>query len=113
MSNPVVKRFINKFNDILAHMNERLEKSEYLAGDELTAADIMSVFSLTTMRSFAPYDLTGYHAILAFLKRVSEREGYQRAMKRGDPQLVINELISAQGPPLHPVIAKAMAGQAK
>lgn len=113
MSNPVVKRFANKFFDILAHMDERLKTSKYLAGDELTAADIMSVFSLTTMRSFSPYELTGYDALQAYLKRISEREAYQRAMKKGDPQLVISELISAKGPPLHPVLAKAQAGQSK
>jgi hypothetical protein len=32
-------------------------KRSYLAGDALTTADIMAVFSLTTMRYFLPYDL--------------------------------------------------------
>src|SRR5258706_5566879 len=39
----------------LGFLNRRLGESDYLAGDELTAADIMIVFSLTTMRTFTPY----------------------------------------------------------
>src|SRR5262249_35254914 len=35
----------------------RLGASNYLAGPELTAADIMTVFSLSTMRNFPPFDL--------------------------------------------------------
>ena|ERR1700752_4762141 len=65
----------------------RLGASEYLAGDELTAADIMAVFSLTTMRSFFPLDLTPYPNTLTYLQRIGQREAYQRAMKKGDPEL--------------------------
>jgi glutathione S-transferase len=57
----------------------------YLAGNELTAADIMIVFSLTTMRSFTPYDIKPYPNIVAYLRRIGAREPYQRAMKKGDP----------------------------
>jgi glutathione S-transferase len=62
-----------------------LSNNTWLAGDEFTAADIMIVFSLTTMRRYFPYSLEEYPATVAFLKRVSEREGYQRAMSKGDP----------------------------
>lgn len=112
-SNPVVARMAKKFNDILTHVDERLKVSPYLAGDELTAADIMSVFSLTTMRVFSPFDLTGFDGILAYLKRISERHCYQKAMQRADPQIKIEEQITAGGPPLLPAIAKVMASQAK
>jgi glutathione S-transferase len=65
----------------------RLGEADYLAGAELTAADIMMVFSLTTMRHFLPLDLSGYPHILAYLQRIGAREGYRRAMRRGDPDL--------------------------
>jgi glutathione S-transferase len=65
----------------------RLGEADYLAGAELTAADIMTVFSLTTMRHFLPLDLSGYPHILAYLQRIGAREGYRRAMRRGDPDL--------------------------
>lgn len=69
----------------LGMMNDRLGEVDYLAGDELTAADIMMVFSLTTMRSFIPYDLTPYPHILNYLRRIGERDPYCRAMRKGDP----------------------------
>ncbi|WP_175770810.1 glutathione binding-like protein, partial [Burkholderia anthina] len=57
----------------------------YLAGPELTSADIMTVFSLTTMRRFKPYDLSTWPNILAYLQRIGARPAYQRAMRKADP----------------------------
>jgi glutathione S-transferase len=42
------------------------------------------VFPLTTMRAFAPMDLTPYPNIRAYLKRVGQRPAYKRAMAKGD-----------------------------
>ncbi|GAC1536417.1 MAG: glutathione S-transferase [Ramlibacter sp.] len=70
---------------VLEQLDERLQGSPWLAGDEFTAADIMTVFSLSTMRYFAPVDLAPYPHIRAYLGKVSERPGYQRAMRKGDP----------------------------
>jgi len=69
-------------------MDERLGKVPWLAGEEFTAADIMSVFSLTTMRTFAPIELGAYPNILKWLGRVGEREAYRRAMEKGDKGMV-------------------------
>ena len=69
----------------LDFINRRLGEADYLAGRELTAADIMMVFSLTTMRTFTAYDLKPYPQILAYLRRIGAREVYQRAMRKGDP----------------------------
>jgi glutathione S-transferase len=71
----------------LTLVNTRLGLSHYLVGPELTAADIMAVFSLTTMRSFFPLDLTPYPHTLAYLQRIGRREAYQRALRKGDPEL--------------------------
>jgi glutathione S-transferase len=73
----------------LDYVNRRLGEADYLAGSELTAADIMIVFSLTTMRSFTSYDLEPYAHILAYLKRIAAREAYQRAMRKGDPGMAL------------------------
>ena len=70
---------------VLKLLEARLGKVDYLAGAEFTAADIMAVFSLTTMRYFYPVDLAAYPQILAYLQRISQREAYQRAMRKGDP----------------------------
>jgi glutathione S-transferase len=72
---------------VLALVDARLAQTEYLAGDEFTAADIMSVFSLTTMRLFHALDLAPYQNIRAFLGRIGSRPAYQRAMAKGDPDL--------------------------
>jgi glutathione S-transferase len=69
----------------LAFIDQRLGEVEYLAGRDLTAADVMIVFSFTTMRSFTPYDLKPWPNILAYLKRIGTREAYRRAMRKGDP----------------------------
>ncbi len=68
-------------------VEDRLGKSPYFAGDEFTAADIIMVFNLTTMRNFIPRDLSPYPNILAYLKRIGERPAYRRAMEKGDPQM--------------------------
>jgi len=47
----------------------------------------MNVFSLTTMRLFLPFDLAPYPAILAYLQRIGARAAYQRAMRKGDPDM--------------------------
>src|ERR1700684_2589781 len=63
----------------------RVKEAEYLAGSTFTTADIMSVFSLTTMRYFQPYDLGRHPNIVRYLARIAARPAYQRAMEKGDP----------------------------
>lgn len=85
-----------RFAKLLSLMDVRLLENEWLAGDEFTAADIMIVFTLTTMRLFCPFDLSGYEGILAYLERVTQREGYRKARTKADPKL---ELIIEGKPP--------------
>ncbi len=63
----------------------RLGDAPYLAGEAFTAADIMAVFPLTTMRVFAPRDLAGHPNIGAYLARIGGRPAFQRAMAKADP----------------------------
>jgi len=81
----VLKDLQGRLDRALEFLNERLGEVNYLAGNELTAADIMIVFSFTTMRSFTPYNIKQYPNILAYLRRIGAREAYQRAMRKGDP----------------------------
>lgn len=78
----------SRLNRGLDLVDSRLRDAVYLAGSEFTAADIMIVFSLTTMRIFLPLDLGPYVHIKAYLHRIGERAAYQRAMHKGDPELV-------------------------
>ena len=49
-------RGVNAF----AMIEKRLGEGPWFAGPDFTAADIIMVFPLTTMRAFAPMDLTPY-----------------------------------------------------
>ena len=68
-----------------AMIEDRLAANEFFAGSMFTAADIMMLFPLTTMRAFSRGDLSGYPHILAYLQRIGQRPAYQRAMANGDP----------------------------
>jgi glutathione S-transferase len=83
--NPVLVSVQGRLTRVLKLVEARLAEADYFAGNEFTAADIMSVFSLTTMRYFMPVDLTPYPAILAYLQRIAARPAYQAAMAKGDP----------------------------
>lgn len=70
-------------------VDQRVGKATWLAGDEFTAADIMMGFTLSTMRYFAPVDLSPYPGVQAYLRRIGERPAYQRAMRKGDPEMAL------------------------
>jgi glutathione S-transferase len=85
---PVHSATQERLDRVMAFLEARSDEVKYLAGEEFTAADIMTVFSLTTMRLFQPLDLSPYPGILAYLQRIGERPAYRRAMAKGDPDLV-------------------------
>lgn len=64
---------------------QRLGEVPYFAGADFTAADIMMVFPLTTMRAVSGGSLERSPNLRAYLKRIGERAAYQRAMEKGDP----------------------------
>ncbi|KJY02404.1 hypothetical protein TI39_contig54g00013 [Zymoseptoria brevis] len=49
-------------------MDDRLKENKWLAGEEFTAADVMSVFSVTTQRYFGPQgqlsSVSGHSAVV-------------------------------------------------
>ena len=70
-------------------LEERLGKVPFLAGDVFTAADIMTLFPLTTMRHFGPRDMEPYPHIRAYLQRIAARPAFQRAMQKADPDTAL------------------------
>jgi glutathione S-transferase len=85
---PVAAATRKRLDLVLSHVDARCARVPYLAGARFTAADIMSVFSLTTMRTFAPVDLAPYPHVRAYLQeRIGPREAYRRAMRKGDPAM--------------------------
>ena len=83
--NPILRAMKGRLDLALGLVEARLAKATFLAGSEFTTADIMIVFTLTTMRLFLPFDLKPYPAILAYLQRIGARPAYRRAMQKGDP----------------------------
>ena len=87
-ANPVAAAMKGRLDRALALVERRLGEAPYLAGAELSAADIMIVFCLTTMRLFTPFDLGPYGNVRAYLQRIGARPAYRRAMEKGDPDMV-------------------------
>ena len=85
---PVQASVQMRFDRVMQLVDARLRKATFFAGSEFTAADIMSVFSFTTMRLFQPFNLRSYPSILKYLQRIGGRPAYRGAMAKGDPDLV-------------------------
>lgn len=63
----------------------RLGEAEFFGGRNLTLADIMMGFNLTTSRAFGGASLEPFPNIAAYLKRIGERPAYKRAMEMAEP----------------------------
>jgi glutathione S-transferase len=63
----------------------RLGEAEFFGGRNLTTADIMMGFNLTTSRMFGGADLAPYPNIAAYLQRIGQRPAYRRAMEKCEP----------------------------
>ena len=83
--NPVENMVIARREHALELLDERLRETKWLAGEVFTAADVMNVVSLTTLRILVPYSLEAYPNIVKYLQRIGAREGSKRAMEKGDP----------------------------
>ena len=85
LENPIMQILVARSDTAWTMIEARLGEVPYFAGGDLTAADIMNVFPLSTMRAIAPRDLEPYPHIRAYLQRIGARPAYRRAMAKGDP----------------------------
>ena len=83
--NPILVMLRDRSERAFALVESRLGDLPYFAGNEFTAADIMMLFPLSTMRAFTRRDLSRLPHVRAYLQRIGERPAYQRAMAKGDP----------------------------
>jgi glutathione S-transferase len=83
--NPLLAILKDRSERAFALIDRRLGDVSYFAGDEFTAADIMMLFPLSTMRAFTRRDLAPFPHIRAYLGRIRARPAYERAMASGDP----------------------------
>ena len=79
-------------------VNKRLGESKFFAGDDLTAADIMMMYSLTTQRYWLgpTADLSPYTNILRWLQECANRPAYQRAMEKGRAERPVFSIVSCE-----------------
>ncbi|MCA1661355.1 MAG: glutathione S-transferase family protein, partial [Novosphingobium sp.] len=59
--------------------------TEYFGGHNLTTADVMMGFNLTTSRLFGGTSLEPFPNIAAWVQRIAQRPAYQRAMAKAEP----------------------------
>jgi len=82
---PILAIFRARGERAYALIEARLKAVPFFAGEQFTAADIMMLFPLTTMRAFSRRDLGTLPHLRAYLQRIGERPAYQRALAKGDP----------------------------
>ena len=65
----------------------RLGQKPFFGGANLTTADIMMVYCVTTSRAFRNTSIDAYPNLKAYLKRIGERPAYKRAMAKAEPDM--------------------------
>lgn len=75
----------NRVSRAWALVEDQLGRTDYLGGRQLTSADVMMGFGLTTMRNFIPKALDEMPSTRAYLKRIAERPAYKRMMEKAEP----------------------------
>lgn len=67
------------------YLDQRLGECPYLAGDELSCADIMVIFRLTTGLLFGSRRIDDLPNVVAYVKRIEQRTAYRKAMEIAGP----------------------------
>lgn len=80
----------------LSLLDARLSTHPYLAGESFTLADLMALWPIGGARTFLPYSIAPYPNVSAWVKRVTGREAYRRAMDKADHGL---EIVDGAEPP--------------
>jgi glutathione S-transferase len=65
---------------LLTPLNQILEKQPFLLGDELTVADVAVGSILAYIPMMLKLDLSEYPAVVDYIKRISERPAFQKAI---------------------------------
>jgi len=68
-----------------AMVEARLGEKPFFGGENLTTADIMMGYALTTGRGFRQQAIDSLPNLRAYLARIGDRPAYQRAMAKAEP----------------------------
>lgn len=67
------------------YLDEHLASHKYLAGDELSCADIMTMFPLTAFELFGGRGIDDLPHVVAYVEKIKARPAYQKAMAIAGP----------------------------
>jgi glutathione S-transferase len=70
------------------YLDQRLGKAPYLAGPELSCADIMVTFNLTALPLFGGREVGDLANVAAYVRRIAQRPAYIKAMQIAGPKAV-------------------------
>ena len=70
------------------YLDKRLGEVPYLAGPELTCADILVVYRLTSGVLFGARSIDDLPNAVAYVKRIEARPAYHKAMRIAGPKAV-------------------------
>ncbi len=70
-----------------AMVEKRLAETPFFGGRNLTTADIMMVYCLTTSRAFRGTSIDPYPNLKGYLRRIGERAAYRRAIAKAEPDM--------------------------
>ncbi|MBM3554306.1 MAG: glutathione S-transferase family protein [Alphaproteobacteria bacterium] len=73
-------------NGYFRHLEQSLGTRKYLAGDDLTCADIMVMFTLSTLSQGLGRSFDDLPNIRAYMKRIEARPAYAKAMTIAGPK---------------------------
>ena len=68
-------------------VEKRVGEAPFFGGAELTTADIMMVYCLTTSRAFRGASIDAYPSLKAYLGGIGARPAYRRAMAKAEPSM--------------------------
>jgi glutathione S-transferase len=83
--NPAAPFVTDRARRAWSMIEDRLGKASFFGGRDLTTADIMMVYCVTTSRAFRGVSIEGHPNLKAYLQRIGARPAYQRAMAKAEP----------------------------
>jgi len=83
--NPAAVFVEDRSRRMWAMVETRLGQTQFFGGRNLTTADIMMVYCLTTTRAFRGTSIDDYPKLKAYLARIGARPAYQKAMAKAEP----------------------------
>lgn len=84
-----MREIVNRREDqYYGYLDRQLGETAYLAGPELTCADILVVYRLTTGLLFGARAVDDLPNVVAYLKRIEARPAYRKAMQIAGPKAV-------------------------